>query len=56
MLRNNMHEAIRFGLSLHNRCSARSALECVSLATALDLGELDIARNVTFRSRGTVGV
>ncbi len=49
MLRNNTREAIRIGLSLHNRCSARSALECVSLATALDLGEPIESRTVLRR-------
>ncbi len=34
---------------LHNRISARSALECVSLATALDLGEPIESRTVLRR-------
>ncbi len=36
-------------LGIHNRISARSALECVSLATALDLGEPIESRTVLWR-------
>ena len=49
-----MHSVAHIFFLTHNRISARSALECVSLATALDLGEPIESRTVLWRLPPTV--
>ncbi len=45
----SMHSVTHIFFLTHNRILARSALECVSLATALDLGEPIESRTVLRR-------